>query len=71
MSGAVVYDDRGEAWWHAPGGAVVALDAQGSRVDWARKIVRGVLVDGDRRTPTVWAMAVEVLGVPGVSQSLL
>lgn len=64
----MVYDDQGRPWWHVPGGAVVALDPQGSRVDWARKIVRGVLVHGDRRTPTVWGFAVEVLGVPGAAQ---
>lgn len=66
IDGNVVFDDRGCAVWHRPDGLTVPLDPQGSRVDWARRILRGVLVDRDRRPQGVVEQACLALGLPVV-----
>lgn len=64
IPGEVVFDDRGGAVWHRPDGITVALEPQGARTDWARRILRGVLVDRDRRPPGLVEQACLGLGLP-------
>lgn len=66
LPGEVFYDDRGAPFWRRPDGAVVPLAAQGLRTDWARAILRRVLVDRDRLSPGVVQQACLGLGLPYV-----
>lgn len=67
VAGEVVFDERGGAVWHRPDGITVQLEPQGARNDWARRILRGVLVDRDRRPPGVVEQACLGLGLPYVA----
>lgn len=66
MAGGVAFDDRGRAVWQRPDGLEVPLDPQGGRTDWARRILRAVLVDRDRKSPEVVRQALLGLGLPDV-----
>lgn len=66
IPGYVVFDECGCAVWHRPDGVIVPLDPQGNKVDWARRIMRGVLVDRDRRPQGVVEQACLALGLPVV-----
>lgn len=63
IAGDVVFDERGGAVWHRPDGVTVRLEPVGDRLDWARQILRGVLVDRDRRSPGVVEQACLGLGL--------